>query len=70
MAHDENQRTPKRNERQSGVVKRYRGTGKEGPRKHLHNPKITVEHALWTCKETEQKRKEMNMNKNIWNEGR
>jgi hypothetical protein len=29
-----------------------------------------VEHVLWTCGGTEQKRKKLNMNKNIWNERR
>jgi hypothetical protein len=29
-----------------------------------------VEHVLWTCGATEQKHIELNMNKNIWIEGR
>jgi hypothetical protein len=34
------------------------------------NDRLTVEHNLWDCKETEAERQRANIQNNIWNKGR
>jgi hypothetical protein len=46
----------------------YIGEKHDSPECPFCKSKIRLEHVLWACGETEQKCREMNMNKNIWNE--
>jgi hypothetical protein len=74
------QQQNERKKRQNRMIQRYSGNRKKGPMKNVQNPnRIHTSHAWLHSRktrclecpfygETEQKRREMNINKKIWNE--
>jgi hypothetical protein len=53
----------------SWATHRYKMEGTLDPECPICSAKLTLEHILWQCKETEEKRQKSNMTKKVWEKG-